>query len=672
MHHNQTSNMANIQKYKEVDLERDRRVLELLSQTFPNISAASTEIINLEAILNLPKGTEHFVADLHGEYEAFGHTLRNASGNIKRKATELFGSTMRDSEIKELCSLIYYPKPKLELIKETESDLSDFYKITLNQLVKMVRSVSSKYTRSKVRKALPKEYAYIIEELLHETPDDTKKTAYFNRIIETIILTGRAEDFIVAMCNVIQRLSIDQLHVLGDIYDRGPGAHLIMDLLAGYPNFNIQWGNHDIVWMGAAAGNACCIANVLRMSLRYANMTTLEDGYGINLVPLVTFAMETYKDDPCRQFEPRLDEDDESGYSHRDLQMLSKMHKAISIIQFKLEGIMAQKHPEWGMEGRRLLHLIDTKSGTISLPEGVFDLVDSNFPTINPDDPYRLTPEEEDIVNKLVHSFLVSDKLQTHMRVLISHGAIYGVYNGNLLYHASMPLNVDGTLKQVSIGGEPFAGKHLLERVNTLVRAAFNDDTDSEEKDFAVDYFWYLWSGPDSPLFDKSKMATFERYFIADPSTHKEIKGHYYTLRENPEICDMILDEFGVKGQHRHIINGHVPVRVGSGENPIKADGKLMVIDGGFSKAYHHTTGIAGYTLVFHSRGFELVAHEPFTTAKHAILYGTDIVSTNQIVELSAHRMRVRDTDKGAELQSQIDELMELLYAYRRGYLNER
>lgn len=672
MHHNQTSNMANIQKYKEVDLKRDRRVLELLSQTFPNISAASTEIINLEAILNLPKGTEHFVADLHGEYEAFGHTLRNASGNIKRKATELFGSTMRDSEIKELCSLIYYPKPKLELIKETESDLSDFYKITLNQLVKMVRSVSSKYTRSKVRKALPKEYAYIIEELLHETPDDTKKTAYFNRIIETIILTGRAEDFIVAMCNVIQRLSIDQLHVLGDIYDRGPGAHLIMDLLAGYPNFDIQWGNHDIVWMGAAAGNACCIANVLRMSLRYANMTTLEDGYGINLVPLVTFAMETYKDDPCRQFEPRLDEDDENGYSHRDLQMLSKMHKAISIIQFKLEGAMAEKHPDWGMEGRRLLHLIDTKSGTISLPEGVFDLVDANFPTINPEDPYKLTSEEEDIVNKLVHSFLVSDKLQSHMRVLISHGAIYGVYNGNLLYHASMPLNVDGTLKQVNIAGENFAGKHLFERVNTLVRAAFNDDTDSDEKDFAVDYFWYLWSGPDSPLFDKSKMATFERYFIADPTTHKEIKGHYYTLRENPEICDMILDEFDVKGQHRHIINGHVPVRVGNGENPIKADGKLMVIDGGFSKAYHHTTGIAGYTLVFHSRGFELVAHEPFTTAKNAILYGTDIVSTNQIVELSAHRMRVRDTDKGLELQSQIDELMELLYAYRRGYLHER
>ncbi len=664
--------MANIQKYKKQNLENDRRVLELLSQTFPNISAASTEIINLEAILNLPKGTEHFVADLHGEYEAFGHTLRNASGNIKRKATELFGSTMRDSEIKELCSLIYYPKPKLELIKETESDLVDFYKITLNQLVKMVRTVSAKYTRSKVRKALPKEYAYIIEELLHETPDDSKKTAYFNRIIETIILTGRAEDFIVAMCHVIQRLSIDQLHVLGDIYDRGPGAHLIMDLLSGYPNFDIQWGNHDIVWMGAAAGNPCCIANVLRMSLRYANMTTLEDGYGINLVPLVTFAMDTYKDDPCSRFAPKLGDNEENGYSHRDLQMLAKMHKAISVIQFKLEGAMAGRHPDWGMESRRLLHLIDLEKGVINLPEGRFNLIDSNFPTIDPADPYRLSSEEEDIVNKLVHSFLVSDKLQSHIRVMISHGAIYGVYNGNLLYHASMPLNQDGTLREVAIAGETFTGKKLFERVNTLVRAAFNDDSDSDEKSFAVDYFWYLWCGPDSPLFDKSKMATFERYFIDDPLTHKETKGHYYTLRDTPEICDMILDEFGVKGMHRHIINGHVPVKAGSGENPIKAGGKLMVIDGGFSKAYHHTTGIAGYTLVFHSRGFELVAHEPFTTAKNAVLYGTDIVSTNQIVELSAHRMRVRDTDKGAVLQSQIDELMELLYAYRRGYIHER
>ena len=663
--------MANAQKYTVADLERDHRVLELLSQNFPNISAASTEIINLEAILNLPKGTEHFVADLHGEYEAFRHILKNASGNIKRKVTEIFGATMRDSEIKELCSLIYYPKPKLEIVKQHEQDLANFYQITLNQLVKVVRSVSSKYTRSKVRKSLPKSYAYIIEEMLHETPGDVKKQAYFNRIIETIILTGQAEAFIVAMCNVIQRLSIDQLHILGDIFDRGPGAHLIMDLLSDYPNFDIQWGNHDIVWMGAAAGNPVCIANVLRMSLRYANMTTLEDGYGINLVPLVTMAMETYANDDCTCFAPRIDPDD-STYSDRARLMLARMHKAIAIIQFKLEGAIIDRHPEWGMADRRLLHRINYKEGTITLDEGTFPLLDTSFPTIDPADPYRLTPEEAELVEKLVHSFLVSDKLQSHMDTLISHGSIFGVYNGNLLYHASIPLNPDGTLKDVTVGGEKYRGRKLLKRINMIVRAAFNDDTDAEERAFATDFFWFLWCAPDSPLFDKSKMATFERYFIESPETHKEIKGNYYTLRDNPRVCDMILEEFNVRGPHRHIINGHVPVRAASGESPIKADGKLMVIDGGFAKAYHDTTGIAGYTLVFHSRGFELVQHEPFTSAENAILNGTDIVSTNQIVEMSAHRMRVSDTDKGAVLQSQINELMELLYAYRRGYIHER
>ena len=663
--------MANAQKYTVADLERDHRVLELLSQNFPNISAASTEIINLEAILNLPKGTEHFVADLHGEYEAFRHILKNASGNIKRKVTEIFGATMRDSEIKELCSLIYYPKPKLEIVKQHEQDLANFYQITLNQLVKVVRSLSSKYTRSKVRKSLPKSYAYIIEEMLHETPGDVKKQAYFNRIIETIILTGQAEDFIVAMCNVIQRLSIDQLHILGDIFDRGPGAHLIMDLLSDYPNFDIQWGNHDIVWMGAAAGNPVCIANVLRMSLRYANMTTLEDGYGINLVPLVTMAMETYANDDCSCFAPRIDPDD-STYSDRARLMLARMHKAIAIIQFKLEGAIIDRHPEWGMADRRLLHRINYKEGTITLDEGTFPLLDTSFPTIDPADPYRLTPEEAELVEKLVHSFLVSDKLQSHMDTLISHGSIFGVYNGNLLYHASIPLNPDGTLKDVTVGGEKYRGRKLLKRINMIVRAAFNDDTDAEERAFATDFFWFLWCAPDSPLFDKSKMATFERYFIESPETHKEIKGNYYTLRDNPCVCDMILEEFNVQGPHRHIINGHVPVRAASGESPIKADGKLMVIDGGFAKAYHDTTGIAGYTLVFHSRGFELVQHEPFTSAENAILNGTDIVSTNQIVEMSAHRMRVSDTDKGAVLQSQINELMELLYAYRRGYIHER
>ena len=539
--------MANAQKYTVADLERDHRVLELLSQNFPNISAASTEIINLEAILNLPKGTEHFVADLHGEYEAFRHILKNASGNIKRKVTEIFGATMRDSEIKELCSLIYYPKPKLEIVKQHEQDLANFYQITLNQLVKVVRSVSSKYTRSKVRKSLPKSYAYIIEEMLHETPGDVKKQAYFNRIIETIILTGQAEDFIVAMCNVIQRLSIDQLHILGDIFDRGPGAHLIMDLLSDYPNFDIQWGNHDIVWMGAAAGNPVCIANVLRMSLRYANMTTLEDGYGINLVPLVTMAMETYANDDCSCFAPRIDPDD-STYSDRARLMLARMHKAIAIIQFKLEGAIIDRHPEWGMADRRLLHRINYKEGTITLDEGTFPLLDTSFPTIDPADPYRLTPEEAELVEKLVHSFLVSDKLQSHMDTLISHGSIFGVYNGNLLYHASIPLNPDGTLKDVTVGGEKYRGRKLLKRINMIVRAAFNDDTDAEERAFATDFFWFLWCAPDSPLFDKSKMATFERYFIESPETHKEIKGNYYTLRDNPCVCDMILEEFNVQG----------------------------------------------------------------------------------------------------------------------------
>lgn len=663
--------MVNTQKYKVAEIERDRRILELLAQNFPTISAASTEIINLEAILNLPKGTEHFVADVHGEYEAFRHILKNASGNIKRKVREIFGSTMRDSEIKDLCTLIYYPRPKLEIIKANEQDISNFYQITLNQLVKVLRSVSSKYTRSKVRKALPKAFSYIIEELLHETPDDVKKQAYFNRIVETIILTGQADEFIVTMCNVIQRLSIDQLHILGDIFDRGPGAHLIMEMLNDYPNFDIQWGNHDALWMGAAAGNMGCIANVLRLSLRYANMATLEEGYGINLVPLVTFAIEMYGDDPCTYFTPTI-MDDEAAHTEKTRRILARMHKAISIIQFKIEGHIIDRHPEWNMADRKVLRGIDPERGVVTIDGIEYPLRDTHFPTINPADPYALTPEEADLMHKLQHSFLVSEKLQQHIGVLLSHGALYGVYNGNLLFHASLPLNDDATFKEVEIDGEKYSGRHLLNKVNRVMRASFNTDLPQDERDYAIDFFWYLWCGPDSPLFDKSKMATFERYFIEDKATHAETKGNYYTLRDRVDVCDKILDEFKVKGEHRHIINGHVPVRASRGESPIRANGRLMVIDGGFAKAYHDTTGIAGYTLVFHSRGFELVQHEPFTSAENAIVNGTDIVSTNQIVELSAHRMRVRDTDKGYELQCQIDELMELLYAYKNGYIAER
>ncbi len=652
-------------------VETDIRVLELLSQSFPNVSSASTEIINLEAILNLPKGTEHFVADLHGEYEAFDHILRNASGNIKRKVTEVFGTSVRESEIKQLCSLIYYPERKLQIIRASETDLNDFYMVTLHQLVKVCQTVSSKYTRSKVRKALPKEFAYIIEELLHESPSDDDKQAYFNKIIETIISTGQADAFIVALCYVIQKLSIDQLHILGDIYDRGPGAHLIMDMLCHYNSFDIQWGNHDALWMGAAAGNDCCIANVLRISLRYGNMATLEEGYGINLVPLATFAMETYGDDQCKDFGPHLDPDD-TTYSEKTRRLLAKMHKAISIIQFKLEGQMISSHPEWGMEDRRMLDKIDLERGVTVIDGKEYEMRDAFFPTLDPSDPFKLSAEEEDLVDKLHHSFRVSSRLQKHIKCLFTNGCMYGIYNSNLLFHASMPLNADGTLKEVDVYGKKYKGRELFHHIGMLMRSAFNDDTDPVDKKYAKDYYWYLWCGPDSPLFDKSKMATFERYFLTDPSTYKEEKGYYFQLRNDEKICDMILDAFGVEGEHRHIINGHVPVRAARGESPIRANGKLMVIDGGFAKAYHRETGIAGYTLVYHSRGFVLVQHEQFTSKEDAIINGTDIVSTTQIVELSSHRMRVRDTDRGKDLKDQISELTELLYAYRHGIIKER
>lgn len=652
------------------DVENDRRILELLAQTFPNISAASTEIINLEAILNLPKGTEHFVADLHGEHEAFLHILKNASGNIKRKVTDIFGTTMLDSEIRQLCALIYYPEEKLQSIKAAQSDLEGFYNITLHKLVTVCRSVSSKYTRSKVRKALPREYSYIIEELLHESGGEYDKQAYFNRIVETIISTGQAEPFIISICNVIQKLSIDQLHILGDVYDRGPGAHIIMDSLCRYGNWDIQWGNHDIVWMGAAAGNDACIANVLRLSLRYGNLATLEDGYGINLMPLATFAMETYDDDPCTEFETRST-DDSNVHTPKTLKLLAKMHKAISIIQFKLEGALIESHPEWNMDHRRLLHRIDREKGTVRIDGTTYEMCDTLLPTIDPAEPYRLTPEELHLVHKLHHSFTVSTSLKRHMDALLSHGCMYGLCNNNLLFHASMPLNEDGSLKEVEVNGSKYKGKALMTAIGMLLRSAFNEDTPEAERDYARDYYWYMWCGPDSPLYDKERMTTFERYFIKDSESHKEGKGWYYKLRENEQVCDMILDEFGAEGSDRHIINGHVPVRTGKGESPIRAGGRLMVIDGGFAKAYHKTTGIAGYTLIYHSSNFELVEHEPFTSVEEAVSNGTDIVSTTKMVEQTARRKCVRDTDKGLVLQSQIDELSELLYAFRHGMIKE-
>lgn len=654
--------------YSRHDIERDYRVLELLSQNFPTISAAATEIINLEAILNLPKGTEHFVADVHGEDEAFAHILKNASGNIKRTVTELFVNEMREEDIRQLCTLIYYPGRKLALVREKEKNLSDFYNITLHRLVKVLQEVSSKYTRSKVRKSLPKEFAYIIEELLHETPSGEDKQLYYSRIVETIISTGQADEFIKAICRVIQRLSIDQLHILGDIYDRGPGAHIILDTLSNYRHYDITWGNHDVLWMGACAGNECCIAGVVRICLRYDNMSTLEDGYGINLVPLVTFAMDVYKDDPCEIFQPKAD----SGESALPRMLVARMQKAMAVIQFKLEAAMIRRHPEWGMDDRMLLHKIDYEKGTVEIDGVAYPMLDCYFPTIDPADPYRLTDGETEVMQKLIHSFSCSDKLRQHIGIFLSHGCIFSVCNSNLLFHASVPLNEDGSLKEVKIGKKKLKGIALLRYVEMLMRSAFSPDVCEKERRAAADLYMYLWCGPDSPLFDKRKMATFERYFLVEKEPRKEVKGWYYTMREREEICDLILDNFGVEGEHRHIINGHVPVKVGKGESPIKANGKMMVIDGGFSKAYHDTTGIAGYTLVYHSRGFQLVQHEPFTSAEEAVKNGSDIRSTTYIVEMNTKRIRVRDTDMGKELQAQIEELKELLYAYRHGFVKER
>ena len=659
------------QDVKEEQIKKDLRYLQLLSRSFPNIAEASTEIINLEAILNLPKGTEHFLTDVHGEYEAFRHVLKNASGAVKRKVNEIFGHTLRETEKKDLCTLIYYPEEKLELVKAKETDLDDWYNITLNQLIKVCQNVSSKYTRSKVHKAIPKEFSYTIQELMHESTVEPNKQAYINVIISTIISTQRADDFIIAMCNLIQRLTIDSLHIVGDIFDRGMGPHHIMDILCDYHNVDIQWGNHDILWIGAAAGNRACIANVIRIAMRYGTQSTLEDGYGINLLPLATYSMEHYADDDCAKFQPKIDLSDRN-VPEKTLRLVAQMHKAITVIQFKLEAEIIRRHPEFGLDGRLLLDKIDFARGTCTIDGKDYTMSDLNFPTVDRDNPYALTDEEEQIVNQLVHSFRHSDKLKKHMKCLFKRGSMYLVCNSNLLFHASIPLNEDGTFKDVEILGETYHGKALLDKIDTLVRLAYYGNSLMDDYAFALDYIWYLWCGKDAPPFDKEKMATFERYFIDDKEARAERKGYYYSLRNNEEVCDMILDEFGVKGAHRHIINGHVPVKTIKGESPVKANGKLLVIDGGFSRAYQPETGIAGYTLVYHSHGMQLVQHEPFESTWKAISEGKDIKSTTFIVEFNTQRMMVKDTDKGLVLREQITDLTMLLEAYRKGLIKER
>ncbi len=656
-------------------MKRDIKYLQLLAKSYPNKQAACTEIINLEAILNLPKGTEHFITDLHGENQAFEHVLRNGSGVIKQKVNEAYGATLSKREIKELCTLIYYPQEKIELAIRTirsKTRLNEWYKTMLLRLVRVLAICSSKYTRSKVRKALPKEYSYIIEELLHEwIADDSNKQNYISAIVDTIIVTGRADHFITEICFVIHRLVIDTLHIIGDIYDRGPGAHLIMDKLCNYHHYDIQWGNHDIVWMGAAAGSKSCVANVLRICFRYANLATLEDGYGINLLPLATFAMEAYKDDPCTIFLPK-----KNAYESLDsnqAELIAKMHKAISVIQFKMESRNIARHPEFGMESRNLLHKVDYKKGTVEVDGKEYKMLDTNFPTIDPANPYKLTDQEQNIIDRLTESFVTSPRLARHIDCFLSHGSLYLVQNSNLLFHGSMPLNEDGSFKEMEIQGRNYKGKALFDKVDELVRAAYYAPEGSSMKQWGQDFIWYLWCGPIAPTFDKSKMATFERYFIADKEPHKEVNGAYLTLKNDPQVCDRILNEFGIKDTtYAHIVNGHIPVKTIKGEDPVKAGGKLLVIDGGYSKAYQSETGIAGYTLISNSQCLKLVKHKPFESKETAVKHGMDVESETTVLQYPVHRLYVRDTDNGKVLESQIDDLKQLLEAYRTGAIRQR
>lgn len=643
--------------------------LKLLSKQYPTIGDAATEIINLEAILNLPKGTEHFLTDLHGEYEPFVHVLKNGSGVIKIKIEEIFGNSLSKQDKKSLATLVYYPEQKLEIVAKEEENIDDWYKITLYRLMELCKYVSSKYTRSKVRKALPKEFAYIIEELLHEQKDREDKQEYYKRIITTIIDIGRANEFIIALSKLIQRLVIDRLHIVGDIFDRGPRPDIIMDTIMNYHSVDIQWGNHDMLWMAAASGCKACIANVLRISAKYFNIDVIEDIYGINLLPLATFALRYYKEDPCVEFLPTLR--DENSYLNNEVDLVAKMHKAITIIQFKLEAEIINRRPEFNMSKRLLLDKVDYNEGTVNLNNKTYLMKDKYFPTINPTNPFKLTDEENALIDKLVSSFVNSEKLQKHVNFLFSKGSIYLKYNSNLLFHGCIPLNNDKTFKSIILEGKEYKGKDLLEKFEVLARKGYYNKVCKEEKLYGMDIMWYMWCGSASSLFGKEAMTTFERYFLDDKNTYKEYKNPYYKFRDDEEICDLIFEEFGLDKKDSRIINGHVPVKRKQGESPIKANGKILVIDGGFSKAYRGKTGIAGYTLIYNSHGMILVSHQPFDSIEKAIVEETDILSTIMIVDTKAVRKRVGDTDIGSVLKKEIKELKMLLEAYRKGLIKE-
>ena len=645
--------------------------LRLLSKQYPTVQVAGTEIIRLQAILNLPKPTEHFMSDIHGEHEAFLHILNSGSGEVKEKLEELFGNSMTQRDRNDLATLIYYPASKLALVADEEEDLEEWYRLTIHRLVDMCRFVSTKHTRAKVRTYMHPDYQQILDELIHLAEEGGSRRDQYENIINTTIQIGQAADVIEALCNVIKALVVDHLHIVGDIFDRGPRADIVMDSLMNAHNVDIQWGNHDVLWMGAASGSRTLVATVLSNSIRYNNLDVIETGYGISLRPLSIFANEVYKDCNTDQFKVKLTGSDADQYTEKDKLLSARMYKAITMILFKLEGQKVLRRPEFNMADRLLLDKTDYESKTITIGDQVYPMLDCDFPTVDPANPYALTEEESHVINQLTDSFRHSEKLQKHTRYLYSKGGLYKVINGNLLFHGCIPMNTDGSLMTFTIGGKERKGRRFLDYAEKTARKAYYDKRGTPERQFGLDFLWWLWAGRNSPIFGRDRMTTFERRFIADKDTWTEPKNAYYTYYQDPAVYQALLKEFGLEGDHCHIINGHVPVKAKKGESPIKGGGKLIVIDGGFSRAYQPTSGIAGYTLIYNSRHYRIVSHQPFPGKWNAIHKNDDIQNASEIFEKLESRMRVSQTDEGVELQTRVTDLMMLLDAYRTGAVTE-
>ena len=650
---------------------KNLKYLTLLAREYPNIAAASSEIINLQAILKLPKGTEHFMSDLHGEAEAFTHIVNNASGVIKEKVDRVLGPGVPEQERAEFATLIYYPAQKLDELKDRQTDLNAWYRQTLYRLIDVCRVVSSKHTRSFVRKRLPKNYAYILDELLHAHFEDHDKEFYYGQILSSIIDVGRADDFIEAMCGLIKNLAVFKLHIVGDIFDRGPRPDQIMEQLLNHHSVDIQWGNHDVVWMGAAAGSPICIATVLRTSLAYNNLEALEDGYGINLRPLALFAESEYRDCDMHHFYPRTDEA-RGPYHRSELIRTARMHKAIAIIMFKLECQVIDRNPDFELEGRDFLRRINYREGTVEVEGKCYPLRDDDFPTVNPEDPARLTRQEQEVMEALQRSFMESERLQRHVRFLFAKGGVYHIENGNLMFHGAVPLTESGSFAVETFEQHGYAGRALMDYCDERARRGYFASEGSAERQSGEDFLWYLWCGKLSPLYGRDKMTTFERLFVEDPETHTETKNPYYRHVNDSKMARAILAEFGLDQTHSHIVNGHVPVRAAKGETPVKGEGRLIVIDGGFCRAYHEKTGIAGYTLVYNSRGMSLRQHEPFESAEKAIRENLDIASTVEVFETCEKRTLVGDTDNGQRLAADVEDLKLLVQAYQMGLVKEK